>query len=88
MTTYINLTTGEYPRYPGDIELAPNNQFVAVEWVDPPPYSFPPQICYEGSPINENGVWRMTWIVRDATQEELNDLADDQRKKHGWAINR
>jgi hypothetical protein len=86
MTAYINLTTGEYPRHPGDIELAPNDQFAPVEWVDPPPYSFPLQLCYEGPPVNENGIWRTTWIVRDATQEEL-DAIKKASEEQAWMGN-
>lgn len=71
MTAYINLTTGEYPRHEGDIALDPTGQYALVEWVDPPTFDGATQRCYEGSPVNENGTWRMTWIVRQATQQEI-----------------
>jgi hypothetical protein len=71
MTAYIKISTGEYPRHPGDIALDPNSEYVEVVWVDAPEYNFATQRCYEGSPVNEDGIWRMTWIVRDATQEEI-----------------
>jgi hypothetical protein len=73
MTAYIDILTGEYPRHDGDVALNPSGQYVAVEWVDPPIFNNDTQRCYEGDPINENGMWRMTWIVRDATQEEINE---------------
>lgn len=71
MTAYINLTTNEYPRHIGDIELAPEDTFAHVEWVDKPDFDFKTQRCYEGVPVEIDGVWKMTWIVRDATQEEI-----------------
>lgn len=71
MTAYIKLSTGEYPRHPGDIALDPGSEYAVVQWVDPPESDFVTQRCYEGPPVNENGAWRMTWIVRDATPEEI-----------------
>lgn len=68
---YINLTTNEYPRYTGDIELAPNDTFVQVQWVDRPDFDIILQRCFEGYPIEVDGVWKITWCVRDATQEEI-----------------
>ena len=73
MTAYIKLSTGEYPRHPGDIALDPNSEYAVVKWVDPPSIDAKLQRCYEGAPINENGIWRMTWVVRDATQEEIDE---------------
>jgi hypothetical protein len=75
MTAYINLTSNEYPRHIGDIELAPNDTFALVEWVDMPEFDKATQRCYEGLPVEVEGVWHMTWIVRDATPEEI-DLAN------------
>jgi hypothetical protein len=75
MTSYINLTTNEYPRHVGDIELAPNDKFAHVEWVEMPEFDISTQRCKEGFPIEADGTWYMTWIVRDATQEEI-DLAN------------
>jgi hypothetical protein len=71
MTTYINILTGEYPRYPGDIALNPDSEYAVVEWVEPPSIDTATQRRYEGAPINDNGTWRMTWVARDATQEEI-----------------
>jgi hypothetical protein len=77
MTTYINLTTNEYPRHVGDIELDPVGieNYAQVTWVNKPDYNTELQRCYEGIPILLNGIWYMTWIVRDVTQEEI-DLAN------------
>ena len=72
MTAYIKLSTGEYPRHPGDIALDPDKDYVEVHWVDLPIFDMATQRCEEGFPVNENGIWRMTWVVRDATENEIN----------------
>ncbi len=73
MNAYINLKTGEYPRHVGDMALDPDGQYAPVEWVDPPAFDGTTQRCYEGKPVNENGTWRMTWILRQATQQEIEE---------------
>ena len=70
-TAYINLTTNEYPKYAGDIELSPNDIFVKVDWTDKPEFNINLQRCFETYPIEINGFWKMVWCVRDATQEEI-----------------
>lgn len=73
MTAYIKLSTGEYPRHIGDIELDPAGMadYARVEWADPPSIDPATQRCAEGAPVlTENG-WKMTWVTRDATPEEL-----------------
>ena len=71
MTAYINLTTQEYPRHQGDIEINPNDEYTKVEWVDMPEYDAETKRCEEGFPVEVDGIWHMTWIVRDATPEEI-----------------
>ena len=73
MTAYINILTNEYPRHEGDIALNPSGEYLPVEWVDPPLYDPKTQRCYEGAPECVDGIWRMTWILRDATLEEINE---------------
>jgi hypothetical protein len=75
MTAYIKTSTGEYPRHPGDIALDPDTEYAVVEWVDQPEYDPATQCCSEDAPINDDGVWRMTWIVRDLTAEEIEQVA-------------
>ena len=75
MTAYIKLSTLEYPRHIGDIEIDTDKNYAQVEWVDMPEIDKVTQRCYEGVPVEVDGVWHMTWIVRDATQEEI-DLAN------------
>jgi hypothetical protein len=73
MTAYIKLSTNEYPRHIGDIEIDPigSEDFEVVQWVDPPQYDTKIQTCSEGQPVKINGAWQMTWVVRDMTQEEI-----------------
>jgi len=86
MTAYIKISTLEYPRYPGDIAVDPTGDYAEVLWVDPPSYDPRLQICAEGTPVFGGGVWRMTWIVRDATSEEVAEY--DIVLLGGAAINR
>jgi hypothetical protein len=74
MTAYINLTRNEYPRHEGDIEIYPNDTYANVEWVDRPVYDYKMQRCGEGWPVEIDGVWHMTWVVRDATQAEIDEM--------------
>lgn len=84
MSAYIKLSTLEYPRHEGDIRIehpeiladqtgdsfpCPST-YELVSWVNPPAIT-DMQICYEGAPILIDGAWQITWIVRDATPEEL-----------------
>lgn len=74
---YIKLSTQEYPRHIGDIEIDPAGieDYASVIWSDMPEFDKVTQRCYETTPINIDGVWTMQWTVRDATQEEI-DLAN------------
>lgn len=74
MSAYIKLISMEYPRHIGDIELDPDSEYAHVEWVDMPEYDANTQICYEGIPVEVNGVWYMNWLIRDATQEEKDSI--------------
>jgi hypothetical protein len=74
MTTYINLDTNEYPRYVGDIALWPGN-YAEVVWVNPPEVDGAKQCLLEGMPTLTDGVWYTTWVVRDWTQTELDEIA-------------
>lgn len=69
MTAYIKLSTLEYPRHIGDIEIDEDKNYAQVEWVDRPDYDPLTQQCHEGLPILENDVWRMTWVVDNLPQE-------------------
>jgi hypothetical protein len=74
MTAYIKLSTLGYPRHQGDIELDPDSEYAQVQCVDQPAYDSKTQISYAGKPIETDGVWYMTWLVRDLTQEEIDAM--------------
>lgn len=71
MTAFINTVTMEYPRHVGDIALDPTGTYAEVQWVDAPSYDPKTQTLIQTLPENIDGVWRMVWIVREATAEEL-----------------
>ena len=73
MTAYIKLSTNEYPRHDGDIAIDPAGavDYEAVQWTEPPVFDAMAQRCSEGSPVQEDGAWKMTWVVREALQEEI-----------------
>lgn len=73
MNAYIKLSTNEYPRHEGDIAVDPDgaSAYAEVIWVDMPEYNSSTQICSEGSPVQVDGQWKMTWQVRDATAQEI-----------------
>jgi len=75
MTAYIKLSTNEYPRYAGDIETdqAGIEDYAKVQWIDQPGFNKVTQRCIEGQPVQVDGQWQMTWTIRDATQQELDD---------------
>ena len=72
MSAYIKLSTNEYPRHIGDIQLdkAGMADYAPVKWVDAPTINST-QCCFEGSPVQVDNEWQMVWIVRDLTAEEI-----------------
>jgi hypothetical protein len=101
MNTYIKISTLEYPRYEGDIRVEhpeiqenqthPNfpcpDTYALVEWVDMPTYDPATQIAYETTPVQVNGKWKMTWVIRDATASEIamaNTPKPDEFKRYYW----
>ena len=79
MSTYIKLSTLEYPRHIGDIQLdkAGESDYALVEYTEPPVIDTAKQRIYEIPPVNNNGAWSMVWAVRDATPEEI-EIANNQ----------
>lgn len=90
MSNYIKLSTLEYPRHEGDIRLehpeitedqtgdtfpCPDT-YALVQETSMPSFNPDIQTCFGGAPIQENGVWKMTWIVRNLTPEEIQAKAD------------
>ena len=73
MTSYIKLSTNDYPRHIGDIEIDSIGveDYAHVEWVDMPIFDKVTQRCGAGTPVEIDGKWYMTWIVCDLNQEEI-----------------
>lgn len=73
MSTYIKLSTNEYPRHIGDIEIDPMGMedYAIVEQTPAPEFDKKTQICQQGTPQIVDGVWKSVWDLRDLTEEEL-----------------
>lgn len=73
MSAYIKLSTLEYPLHVGDIAIDPAgaDDYAHVEWTNKPVFDPLTQLCVAGKPETVDGVWRMTWVVRDKTTEEI-----------------
>ena len=79
---FRNSATGEYPVSRNEIiSLYPNTSFPrqfeqadGFDWVaatEPPAIDQVSQYVEEGTPVNENGVWKQTWVVRSFTAEAI-----------------
>lgn len=89
MSTYIKLSTLEYPRYEGDIRLEYSeiredqtepdfpcpDTYAKVQQVSPPDIDNTKQRLYELAPIQIDSIWTQQWAVRDLTQQEIDDIA-------------
>lgn len=82
---FYNTETKEYPRHIGDLELLgwqvgeslPEN-WVEVEYVDPPSVS-PEETYYPASePILIDGVYKVAWNTRFWTEEELQAIEEQK----------
>jgi hypothetical protein len=82
MTAYIKISTSEYPRHIGDIEIDPAGMvdYAHVEWVDPPEVDYATQCRFEGPPVLTDNGWQMTWAVRAVTPEDLAYSAEKTSK--------
>lgn len=92
---YIKLSTLEFPRYEGDIRLehpeiseeqtgptfpCPDTYAPVIE-VQPPPFDHKTQVCESSQPIqDESGNWKMNWIIRDATPEEIEVMENEMQR--------
>lgn len=92
MTIFINPQTGEYPLFPHDIKQKhPNVSFPKLlteetvaefgyRLVEPTTRPIG-DVVEEGSPVNQDGVWKQVWTTRQYNQQELNDIANRQREQ-------
>lgn len=72
MSTYIKLSTLEYPRHIGDIEIDPAGMadYALVEWVDQPSFNKDRERCFVGQPIQESGAWKTNWVIQPIPDSE------------------
>ncbi len=94
-SAFIKLSTGEYPKYEGDIrrehpeipETAtwPNfpcpSTYAVVHWESSPEHNFETHTAYELPPKNVDGVWRVQWAVRPFTEQELADMQTQRQQE-------
>ena len=80
--TFINITTGDYPRHIGDIQLAHpewdgNVNKLPDGWVGVTetqrPTAIDGQVVLEGTPELVNGEYRQIWVLRDMAEAEIAD---------------
>ncbi len=81
MTTYIKLSTLEYPRHPGDVEIDPIglSDFAEVNWVEPPQIDSERQTLEVGPPTNNSGVWTTNWVVSAISDSVLASKVRENR---------
>ena len=72
MTTYIKLSTSEYPRHIGDIQIdsAGMSDYAEVQWVDKPTINAQRERAHVGAPIQSNGQWLTNWVVTQIPDSE------------------
>ena len=89
MSTYIKLSTLEYPRHEGDIRIEhPEIQesqtgdtfpcpstYALVVPTTAPAFDEATQIAQPQSPVQVDGVWTQQWSVRSLTTQELDARA-------------
>ena len=83
MSAYIKLSTMEYPRHIGDIQLDPAgmDDYALVEYVVPPAFDSYWQQCNQKPPENQNGQWFMVWEVAPIPEPEMSAKVRDDRNQ-------
>jgi hypothetical protein len=83
MSAYIKLSTLEYPRHIGDIEIDPAGMadYAHVEWVDPPAFDRETQRCTQLLPQRQGDQWFMAWEVTQIPEPEMSAKVRDKRNK-------
>jgi hypothetical protein len=73
MSTYIKLSTLEYPRHIGDIQIDPAGMadYAHVEWVDPPEFDPLTQTRTQLQPQRQGDQWFMVWQVAQIPDAEM-----------------
>lgn len=83
MTTYIKLSTSEYPRHIGDIQLdsAGMSDYAEVQWVDKPTINAQRERAYVGAPVQANGQWLTNWVITQIPDSEEAVKVREQRNQ-------
>ena len=83
MSTYIKLSTLEYPRHIGDIEIDPAGMadYAHVEWVDPPTFDPRTQIRTQLQPQRQGDQWFMVWEVAPIPEAEMAEKVRKDRNQ-------
>lgn len=83
MSTYIKLSTLEYPRHIGDIELdsAGMADYALVEDMAPPAFDPYTQRCTQKLPEQRNGQWFMAWEVNPIPAPEMAEKVRKDRNQ-------
>jgi len=73
MYGFIKLSTGKYPCYTEDIANDPDGfgDYAYIHPTKQPEIDLKTQRCVLGQPIKVDDAWHATWVVRDATPEEI-----------------
>jgi len=81
MSTYIKLSTLEYPRHIGDIEIDPAGMadYAPVEWVDVPSFDGYTQRLGQKVPEQRGGQWFMVWEVTPIPEPEMSAKVRNDR---------
>ena len=84
MTTYIKLSTQEYPRHQGDIDCDPAGaaDYAEVQWVDCPAFDATRERCNVGAPKQRDGQWYTVWVTTPIPDsEQAKSVRDDRNKR-------
>ena len=83
MSAYIKLSTNEYPRHAGDIQIDPAGpaDYAHVEWIDPPQFDRTRERLSEGFPENNGQAWRMNWVLTPIPDSEKAAEIREQRNQ-------
>lgn len=83
MSTYIKLSTLEYPRHIGDIEIDPAGptDYAPVQWVEPPSFNPATERIRQLTPVQTDGQWSTAWEVYPIPFDEMASKVREERNK-------
>jgi len=83
MSTYIKLSTLEYPRHIGDIEIDPAGMadYAPVEWIEPPTINPKRERISISQPLQQEGRWVTNWAITPIPDSEEAKSVREQRNQ-------